>query len=95
MQAEVTDNRHRSRFELERNGLTAILEYRRTGNGPVLLTHTQVPDELSGHGVGSRLVRGALDELRARGMRIVPLCSFVAAFVARHSEYEDMLADQA
>jgi predicted GNAT family acetyltransferase len=49
---------------------------------------------LSGKGVGSKLVRGTLDALRAEGQKIVPRCEFVAAHIARHPEYRDVVADE-
>ena len=53
-----------------------------------------MPEALSGQGVGSKLVRGVLDALRAEGAKVVPRCEFVAAFVERHPEYRDLLADE-
>jgi predicted GNAT family acetyltransferase len=97
---EVMDNRAASRFELAQGGALAHLDYRReaVGDGDrvrVVLVHTEVPAELSGQGVGSALARGALDRLRAEGggVRVVPVCEFVAAFIKRHPEYRDLVAD--
>ncbi len=53
-----------------------------------------MPEALSGQGVGSKLVRGVLDALRAEGAKVVPRCEFVAAYIARHPEYRDLLADE-
>ena len=58
----------------------------------VTFTHTVVPPEAEGHGVGSRLVAGALEQVRAAGLTIVPACAFVAAYVERHPEVRDLLA---
>jgi uncharacterized protein len=52
-------------------------------------THTEVPPADEGKGIGARLVRAALDDARQRGFKIVPACSFVAAFIRRHPEYND------
>jgi predicted GNAT family acetyltransferase len=52
-----------------------------------LSTHTQVPFELQGKGVGSQLVRGALDLAGERGLELVPLCPFVAGYIRRHHEF--------
>jgi predicted GNAT family acetyltransferase len=57
------------------------------------LTHTEVPEVLSGQGVGSKLVRGVLDRLRAEGSKVVPRCEFAAAYMERHPEYRDLLAN--
>lgn len=69
----------------------AYVVYKREGRRVVLI-HTEVPEALSGQGIGSKLVRGTLDQLRADGDEIVPRCEFVAAYIARHPEYEDMIA---
>jgi hypothetical protein len=92
--SEVTDNAAASRFEMASGGAVAFVEYERTGGGRIALLHTEVPEALSGQGVGSKLVRGVLDTLRAQGSRVVPRCEFVAAYVERHPEYRDMVADE-
>ncbi len=91
---EVKDNQAASRFEMTSGGAVAFVEYERTGGGRIALLHTEVPEALSGQGVGSKLVRGVLDTLRAQGSRVVPRCEFVAAYVERHPEYRDMVADE-
>lgn len=57
----------------------------------ITLTHTEVPVALWGQGIGSRLVRGALQAARAQGLRVVPKCPFVSAFIAKHPEFGDLL----
>ncbi len=89
----VHDNPGLGRFELTVDGHTAISAYRHTP-GTVTFTHTEVPDALSGRGVGSALAKGALDAVRMRGEKIVPLCPFIAAYIRKHPEYRDLLADQ-
>ena len=54
-----------------------------------MFTHTEVPPADEGKGIGSQIVRAALDDARKRGFKIVPACSFVADFVRRHPEYGD------
>jgi predicted GNAT family acetyltransferase len=70
-----------------------FVEYRRAGDRIALL-HTDVPEALSGKGVGSKLVSGTLDAVRAEGLKVVPRCEFVAALLERHPEYRDLLADE-
>lgn len=89
---EVHDNAERHRYELAVDGGRAIAAYERIGD-VLVFTHTEVPPELEGHGIGSALVAGALADARARGLQIVPQCPFVAAYVERHSEWQDLLAD--
>ena len=90
--SEVEDNPAASRFEMRSGDSTAFVEYRRAGDRIALL-HTEVPEALSGQGVGSKLVRGTLDALRREGRKVVPHCEFVAAHIERHPEYRDLLAD--
>ena len=91
--SQVRDNPAASRFEMASGGAVAFVEYRRAGDRIALL-HTEVPEALSGQGVGSKLVRGTLDAVRAEGLKVVPRCEFVAAYVERHPEYRDMVADE-
>jgi hypothetical protein len=91
--SEVRDNPARSRFEMVSGDAVAFAAYRREEDR-IVLTHTEVPEALSGRGVGSKLVRGVLDALRAEGSRVVPRCEFVAAYVERHPEYRDMVAEE-
>ncbi len=86
----VVDNPTAQRFELEASGQLAVIEYHRH-NGVVTLTHTYVPAELGGRGIGSTLTQGALDLIKARGESIMPECSFISAFIKRHSEYAHLV----
>ena len=89
--SEVVDNQARHRFELEAEGETAFAAYTRA-DGVITFTHTVVPPALEGRGIGSRLVRGALDLVRQQGLKVVPLCPFVKAYIERHEELQDLLA---
>lgn len=88
---DVRDNPTRSRFELAVDGETAVLDYR-LADGVMTLTHTGVPRALEGRGVGSRLVKGALDAIRQRGLKIVVRCWFVDGYIDRHPEYRSLEA---
>ncbi|HTL66528.1 MAG TPA: GNAT family N-acetyltransferase [Lacunisphaera sp.] len=83
--------REAHRFETTIEGYRSVCEYTR-GDGVMILTHTLVPPELRGRGVAEALVRAALAEARARGWRVVPQCSYVAKFIERHAEFQDLLA---
>lgn len=89
--SHVHDDDVARRYELDVDGETAFAAYRLDGD-TITFVHTVVPHALEGRGVGSALVRGALDDVRARGLRVVAQCSFVAGFVDRHPEYNDLLA---
>lgn len=88
---EVRHNEERGCYELDVGEATALTAYRREGD-VLSFTHTEVPEELEGQGIASRVVAGALADVRARGWRIVPLCSFVQHYVETHPEARDLLA---
>jgi uncharacterized protein len=67
------------------------IDYRMRGD-VVELVHTEVDPALEGQGLGSVLVRGALEDIRARGLRAIPSCPFVAAYIRRHAEFESLVA---
>ena len=78
------------RFELSVEGRLCELVYHLAG-GTIVFTHTGVPPELEGRGLGSLLVRAGLDYARAQGLKVVPLCPFVGAYLRRHPEYQDLV----
>jgi predicted GNAT family acetyltransferase len=88
---DVTNNRAERRFELMTDAGPAVAAYEVDGD-TIVFTHTVVPREAGGQGVGSRLIAGALEQVRAEGVKIVPQCAFVRAFVERHAEWRDLLA---
>jgi len=88
---QVHDNAPLSRFELQLDSAVAVLDYTRRGQ-VLALNHAGVPAAVEGRGIGSSLVAGALALIRSRGERIVPHCSFVAAYLRRHPEFDDLRA---
>jgi predicted GNAT family acetyltransferase len=90
---DVADNPERHRYELPTEGGIAFVDYA-ARDGALVFRHTEVPEALSGRGVGSRLVRGALEDARRRGLSVVPLCPFVRAYVDRHPEFRDLVAER-
>jgi predicted GNAT family acetyltransferase len=91
MPAAVCDNPTLSRFELDANGVTAVANYQLNG-GVMTFTHTEVPPQARHGGIASQLIEGALQAVRARGLKIVPRCSFVKVYVDKHPEIQDLLA---
>jgi predicted GNAT family acetyltransferase len=89
--ASVRDNKTRNRFELDAYGEVAFANYRRAGDR-VVITHTETPEPLRGRGIASSLVRGALDLIRADGMKVSAGCGFVADYLEAHPEYADLTA---
>ncbi len=79
------------RFEAVVDGHLSVCEYEDVGDRRVF-THTLVPPALRGRGVAEQLVRAALADARAAGLKVVPACSYVARFIDRHAESQDLLA---
>jgi len=90
--AGVVDNAEKRRYELAVEGGTAVLGYNRR-DGILYLTHTEVPEALEGRGIGGRLVKQVLDQARAEGVKVAPWCPFVRAYIKRHPEYQDLVAE--
>jgi predicted GNAT family acetyltransferase len=89
--AVVTDAPERARFEAHVDGeLAGILEYVRK-SGRLALIHTEVLPAHEGQGVGSTLVRHALDHARADRLRVIAVCPYVQSYLARHPEHEDIV----
>ncbi len=91
MAENFRDNEDRSRFELDVGGAIAFITYRKSP-GAITLVHTEVPPELGGQGVGSKLGRATLDAVRAEGWKLSVECDFVRSFMMKHPEYNDLLA---
>jgi predicted GNAT family acetyltransferase len=91
MEGEVRNNAAEHRYELAVDGQMAIAEYR-LRPGRISFTHTEVPDALGGRGIGKRLVKAALDDARAQGLKVVPICPFVKHYIETHPEEQDLLA---
>jgi predicted GNAT family acetyltransferase len=93
METTVHDVPDADRYEI-RDGerLLGIAAYQRRGD-EIRFTHTEVNPDAGESGLGSRLVRAALDDVRSKGERVVPLCSFVRGWIERHPDYADLVAD--
>jgi predicted GNAT family acetyltransferase len=87
----VRDNPERHRFEIDLgDGSVAIAEYTLPA-GKIMFTHTEVPPKHEGQGIGTALIRGALAAARERGLEVIPICPFFAAYMQRHAEVQDLL----
>ncbi len=86
----VTNNKAANRFETEVDGHRAVAEYK-LNDRIITFTHTEVPRELEGQGVAKRLIQSALDHARSEKLLVVPLCQFVASYIKRHPENEDLV----
>src|SRR4051812_13433663 len=88
---KVVERPERQRFEMAVEDELALAYYRVEG-ARVVLTHTEVPQRLSGRGIGSALAKGVFEGLRASGRKAVLRCDFMRAYAARHPEVQDLLA---
>ena len=87
----VRDNPERHRFEIDLgDGTFAIAEYT-LRPGKIMFTHTEVPEAHEGKGIGKTLIRFALDAARDRGLKVIPICPFFAAYMQKHAEVQDLL----
>jgi uncharacterized protein len=89
---DLSDNPDLGRYELQVAESVAFVTYEMLDENRIVLLHTDVPEALSGQGIGSRLARSVLDDARRRGLSVVPQCKFIAAFIERHPEYRDLIA---
>jgi hypothetical protein len=87
---EIVNNRPHHRYELAVDGHLAVTYYE-IAEGVVTFTHTEVPPELGGKGIGSKLIKGALDQVRAEGLKVIAQCPFVKAYIEKHPNYADLL----
>jgi uncharacterized protein len=90
-ESSVSDNAEMRQYELRVAEDVALAAYKLEGE-TIRFTHTEVPRELEGQGIGSRLVRGALADVRRRGLKVVPLCAFVRHYIDTHPDTQDLLA---
>jgi predicted GNAT family acetyltransferase len=86
---QVRDNKAQRRFELDVEGALAFADYRLAPD-TVIITHTETPRALRGRGIASELVKGALEIIRADGLKVVAGCGFVVDYLQKHPEYADL-----
>jgi predicted GNAT family acetyltransferase len=87
---EIVNNKAQHRYELAVDGHIAATCYE-IADGVVTFVHTEVPPQLGGKGIGSKLIRGALDQVRAEGLKVIAQCPFVKTFIDKHSDYAGLL----
>lgn len=88
--SDITHNEAAQRFETTVEGYTGYISYQQRGDS-LVYDHTIVPSELGGRGIGSILVKHALDYARDTDKKVVPACSFVSSYIDKHPEYQDLL----
>jgi len=87
---DITHNQEANRFETSIDGKTGYISYQERGD-TLVYDHTIVPQALGGRGVGSALVKHALDYAREHNKKIVPQCSFVSSYINKHPDYQDLI----
>ena len=88
--SDIIDNKAQHRFELEVDGHLAA-SYYKIDDGVITFLHTEVPPELGCKGIGSRLIKGALDQVRGDGLKVIAECQFVKGFIGKNPAYQDLL----
>ena len=88
----VVDNPNASQFETHIDDHLAFVTYARRGN-LIIFTHTEVPKELQGRGIGNVLAHAVLERARAEGLKVVARCPFIAKYITRHPEYQSLVYD--
>ncbi|MFL6244459.1 MAG: GNAT family N-acetyltransferase [Thermoanaerobaculia bacterium] len=92
MTYDIRNNESESQFETTVDGHRAIAAYDLEEPNRIVFTHTEVPEALAGRGIAGAIVKFGLDHAREKKLTVVPQCSYVAAFVKRHAEYQDLVA---
>jgi predicted GNAT family acetyltransferase len=87
----IWDDEENHRYALEVDGQRAGMAVYHLRGGRHFFVHTEVDEEFTGKGLGTRLVRYALDDVREAGGSVVPLCPLFAAYIKRHPEYDDLV----
>lgn len=93
MSYTLIDNEDEKQYEFHIEDNIAKIEYVKQP-GKIYLTHTEVPESLEGKGIGSALVRQVLEDIREKGLILVSLCPFVAAYIRRHPEYNSLVENK-
>jgi predicted GNAT family acetyltransferase len=86
----LIDNTEAKRYEMHIDGYVPIIEYIKAKD-KIFLTHTEVPKDLEGKGIGSKLVKAVLEDVERQELTLVPLCPFVAAYIKRHPEWRKLV----
>jgi uncharacterized protein len=92
MTYDIRNNEEASQFETSIDGHLAVVTYDLEEPNRIVFTHTDVPEALAGRGVAGAIVKFGLDHAREKNLTVVPQCSYVAAFVKRHAEYQNLLS---
>ena len=89
---QIFDNPAAERYEAQVDGAVAGEAFYKLDPGRIVFLHTEVDPEYEGRGIGSLLAKDALEDARAKGLRVVARCPFFARYIRHHPEYQDLLA---
>lgn len=89
---DIRNNEEASQFETTIDGHVALTAYELEEPNRIVFTHTEVPEALAGRGLAGEIVKFALDHAREKKLTVVPQCAYVASYIKRHPEYQDLLA---
>jgi predicted GNAT family acetyltransferase len=92
MTFDIRNNEENSQFETTVDGLVALTAYDLEDPDRIVFTHTDVPEALAGRGIAGEIVKFGLDHAREKKLTVVPQCAYVASYIKRHPEYQDLLA---
>lgn len=90
MESNLIDNKELKQYEVKVDDHTARIEYILAKNN-IYLTHTEVPRELEGKGIGSSMVKMVLEDIDKRNLTLIPMCPFVAMYIKRHPEWKRLV----
>lgn len=88
---EIEHNESAHRFEARVDGNLALVQYRYSEDGAMVLAHTEVPRTIEGRGIGSKLAQAALEYARSRDLRVVVTCPFISSYIDKHPEYQSLV----
>ncbi len=91
---QIAENPERERYEISVGGeLAGFTQYRPRPGGVLAFVHTEIDDRFEGQGLASQLIAFALDDVRSRGLAVLPICPFVKGYIERHPEYADLVPE--
>ncbi|MEM1324876.1 MAG: GNAT family N-acetyltransferase [Bacteroidota bacterium] len=87
---ELIDNEEARQYEFHVDGAVPRIEYIKSGE-KIFLAHTEVPQQLEGKGIGSAIIKAALEDIEQRDLTLIPLCPFVAGYIKRYPEWKKLV----
>ena len=90
MEYQLVNNEAAKQYEIHLDGLVPKIEYIKAGE-KIFLSHTEVPKGLEGRGIGSTIVRLVLEDIKKKGLTLIPLCPFVAGYIQKHPEWKSLV----